>query len=225
MQSRFGNISPLIEPEGDVCLAMTRAERRDQQTQRVMEAAKICFVRSGFQGASMQEICAQASMSPGALYRYFPSKEAIIEAICEADRREDARVFQEVLSNPDVIDGMVAGAMTHIRFVHETNAAPLFAQICAEAMRNCAVESTCRANMDQVQTMFRDYLGKAQARGQIDPVVDLDTVVPALMAIIHGMALNDLPALGISYEKLEVLLRASLEGMLRPAGAVTSSAR
>ena len=92
MQSRFGNISALIDPEADACPAMTRAERRDQQTQRVLEAAKTCFVRSGFQGASMQEICAQADMSPGALYRYFPSKEAIIEAICAADRREDARV-------------------------------------------------------------------------------------------------------------------------------------
>ena len=225
MQSRFGNISALIDPEADACPAMTRAERRDQQTQRILEAAKACFVRSGFQGASMQEICAQADMSPGALYRYFPSKEAIIEAICAADRREDARVFQAVLSNPDVIEGMVAGAMRHIRFVHETNAAPLFAQICAEAMRNCAVESMCRANMDQVQAMFGDYLGKAKARGEIDPVVDLDTVVPALMAIIHGMALNDLPALGISYEKLEVLLRAALEGMLRPAGASAGGAK
>ena len=225
MQGRFGNISALIDPEADAGPAMTRAERRGQQTQRVLEAAKACFVRSGFQGASMQEICAQAGMSPGALYRYFPSKEAIIEAICEADRREDARVFQAVLSNSDAIEGMVAGAMTHIRFVHETNAAPLFAQICAEATRNCAVESTCRANMEQVQAMFGDYLGKAQARGEIDPVVELDTVVPALMAIIHGMALNDLPALDISYEKLEVLLRAAIEGMLRPVEASARSAR
>ena len=70
----------------------SRAERRDQQIQRILEAAKSCFVRSGFQGASMQEICAECGMSPGALYRYFPSKESIVEAICEADRarRHDA---------------------------------------------------------------------------------------------------------------------------------------
>ena len=48
MQSRFGNISALIDPEADACPAMTRAERRDQQTQRILEAAKACFVRSGF---------------------------------------------------------------------------------------------------------------------------------------------------------------------------------
>ncbi len=30
------------------------------------------------------------------------------------------------------------------------------------------------------------------------------------------MALNDLPSLGVSLDKLEILARASIEGMLRP---------
>ena len=80
---------------------LSRAERRDQQTQRILEAAKTCFVRSGFQGASMQQICAEAGMSPGALYRYFSSKEAIIEAICEADRAEDAKLFRRDPQQPE----------------------------------------------------------------------------------------------------------------------------
>lgn len=218
MENQFGNIPALMDADFADGQTLSRAERRDQQTQRILDAAKLCFVRSGFQGASMHDICAEAGMSPGALYRYFSSKEAIIEAICEADRREDARIFEAVLGNPNVIDGLVFGAMTHIRYVHETNAAPLFAQICAEAMRNGAVESTCRFHMEQVQAMFRDYIGRARERGEIDPPVELDIVVPTLMAIVHGMALNDLPSIGVPFEKLEVLVRASLEGMLRPTG-------
>ena len=56
--------------EGDAH-APSRAERRDQQIQRILEAAKACFLRFGFQGASMNQICAEVGMSPGALYRYF----------------------------------------------------------------------------------------------------------------------------------------------------------
>jgi hypothetical protein len=37
-----------------------------------------------------------------------------------------------------------------------------------------------------------------------------------MMAIVHGMALNDLPSMGVSLDKLEILCRASIEGMLRP---------
>jgi TetR/AcrR family transcriptional repressor of uid operon len=194
----------------------TRAGRRDQQVQRILDAAKVCFVRSGFQGASMQQICAEAGMSPGALYRYFSSKEAIIEAICEADRANDAELFASILSNPNVIDGAVEGAMAHIRHVHETHAAPLFAEICAESMRNEAVGRSCFKNMERVLDVFRGYLGGAIERGEIDPPVDLETLLHTIMAMVHGMALSDLPSQGVSLEKLEILARVSLEGMLRP---------
>ena len=185
-------------------LSLSRAERRDQQTQRILDAATACFVRSGFQGASMQQICAEAGMSPGALYRYFSSKEAIIEAISEADRRQDAELFKVILSNPDVVEGVVTGAIAHIRHVHESNTAALFAEICAESMRNPSVESFCNKNMEQVMHMLAAYLGAAKARGEIDPPVELEVLLPALMAIAHGMALNDLPAQGVPFDKLEV---------------------
>ena len=55
-------------------------------------------------------------------------------------------------------------------------------------------------------------------RGEIDPPVDLDTLLHTLMAIVHGMALNDLPSLGVSFDKLEILVRAprSRECCARP---------
>ena len=54
-----------------------QSDRRDE----ILGAAQRCFVRSGFHQTSMQEICAEAGMSPGNLYRYFPSKESLIAAI------------------------------------------------------------------------------------------------------------------------------------------------
>src|ERR1041384_4309671 len=59
----------------------------------ILAAAQRCFVRAGFHGASMQDICAEAGMSPGNLYRYFPSKEALIAGIAERDRAEVGQQF------------------------------------------------------------------------------------------------------------------------------------
>ena len=220
METLFGNLQRLIEDDAAAMAPCTRAERRERQVERILAAAKACFVRSGFQGASMQEICTEAGMSPGALYRYFASKEAIIAAICEADRREDAALFEGVAARADVIEGLVFGAMTHIRHIQETDAAPLFAMICAESVRNGAVQSTCRDHVEQVEAMIRGYLGRAVQSGEIDPPVELDVVVPVLMAIVHGMALNDLTK-RMPLEKLETLVRAMLVGMLKPAGAAS----
>ena len=66
-----------------------QADRRDE----ILSAAQRCFVRSGFHQTSMQEICTEAGMSAGNLYRYFPSKEAIIAGIAERDRAEVAQDF------------------------------------------------------------------------------------------------------------------------------------
>ena len=41
------------------------AERRQQ----IIAAAAVCFARRGFHGATMPEICAEAKLSPGTVYR------------------------------------------------------------------------------------------------------------------------------------------------------------
>ena len=64
-------------------------ERRRRQ---ILEAATRCVIRRGFHQTSMQEICAEAEMSSGGLYRYFDSKEAIIAAIAEDERAENAAI-------------------------------------------------------------------------------------------------------------------------------------
>ena len=195
---------------------LSRSERRDQQAQRILEAAKLCFVRSGFQGASMQQICAEAGMSPGALYRYFPSKEAIVEAICEADRQQDTECFISLLENPSVVDGLVGAAIAHMRHVHESGNARLFSEIRAESMRNEVIRETCNRCKAPVHELIANQLQGAIERGEIAPQVDLATLLASIMAIGEGLALNDLPALGVSFDKLEIVVRAMVVGMLRP---------
>ena len=48
--------------------------------QQILDAARACFARQGFHQTSIQDICKEAGLSPGAVYRYFPSKDHIIAA-------------------------------------------------------------------------------------------------------------------------------------------------
>ena len=201
-----------LEPDA----ATTRMERRDQQVARILDAAKTCFVRSGFQGASMHQICSEVGMSPGALYRYFPSKEAIIEAITEADRRRDAELFSLLTQGGNVVDAFVAAAMAHIRYMHDSGNAPMFAEIRAESMRNDAIDFACKMSMKDVDASFRSFLQAAIDRGDIAPCADLDTILPVMVAFGEGLAINDLPAHGVPFDGLEVVIRAIATAVLRP---------
>ena len=143
----------------------TRAERRDQQIQRILEAAQTCFVRSGFQGASMQQICAECGMSPGALYRYFPSKEAIVAAICEADREDDMTCFGALRDATSAVDGLVDGAMAHITHTHNKGSAALFAEMRSESNRNATIRETVDSHKQEIAGMIAPLVtGRDRAR-------------------------------------------------------------
>ena len=54
----------------------------EARRQQILEAANACFSKQGFHQTSVQDICREAELSPGAAHRYFPSKEHIIVATC-----------------------------------------------------------------------------------------------------------------------------------------------
>jgi len=67
------------------------AARRRQ----ILDAAVTCFARQGLHRTTMQDIFREAELSPGAVYRYFPSKEAILRAIAEEAFGNVARVIRQ----------------------------------------------------------------------------------------------------------------------------------
>jgi len=69
--------------------APTRTRPADaERRQLILEAAERAFVRNGFHATTMQGIADEVAMSAGNLYRYFPSKETIVEGLCERDQAE-----------------------------------------------------------------------------------------------------------------------------------------
>ncbi|MBL8386246.1 MAG: TetR family transcriptional regulator [Burkholderiales bacterium] len=58
--------------------AAPSAARRDE----FMRVAADVFAERGFRGAGMREIAERCGVKPAALYYYFPSKAAMLEAIC-----------------------------------------------------------------------------------------------------------------------------------------------
>jgi AcrR family transcriptional regulator len=72
-----------------------RAPRADAQRNRekVLQAAREAFAARGY-GVPLDEIAALAGVGPGTVYRHFPSKEALFEAVISArvdDLLDDAR--------------------------------------------------------------------------------------------------------------------------------------
>src|SRR6266545_2649723 len=55
----------------------------DDTRARIMDTAEALFRRLGYAKTAVADIAGELKMSPANVYRFFPSKNAIIEAICQ----------------------------------------------------------------------------------------------------------------------------------------------
>lgn len=62
---------------------LSRTESQQQTRARILEAARACFTRAGYAGASVDMIAEAAGYSKGAVYSNFDSKEAIFLELLE----------------------------------------------------------------------------------------------------------------------------------------------
>jgi TetR/AcrR family transcriptional repressor of uid operon len=168
---------------------MRRANAQLQSDRRteILDAAERCFARSGFHGASMQEICTEAGMSPGNLYRYFPSKEELIAGISERNRADAAASFAQVGAAPNFFDGLAELGRHHLVDRSETEIG-LCAEIMAESRRNPAIAQMYQDIERDIKERIAAMLRLAVERGEIRADLDIDAAASVLMVLGDGMS-------------------------------------
>ena len=177
-----------------------------------------CFAAKGFHGTSMQEICAQAGMSPGALYRHFPSKDAVIAAIAEQERENNRRFFQRLDVDENILETLMDTGFAWMRDVSGRQAAALCIEVLAEAHRSASIREIFQRNMQEARAALRETLARAQAVGEVDPGLDLDVAVTVFMALGDGLLARVPLEPHMAPDKIEPGLRILLRRMLEPTG-------
>lgn len=170
-----------------MAIAKAAQPSRSDKRQSILDAAERCFARSGFHQASMNEICVEAGMSPGNLYRYFPSKEAIIEGIAERGRAEAAESFDAVAASPDFFEGLRQLARYHMVERAEAKLG-LCIEILAESRRNPTIARLSADIERDIKAHLEKMLRMAASRGEIASDLDFDAAATMLMVLADGMS-------------------------------------
>src|SRR5258708_12140515 len=61
----------------------TSAAAKEARRTQILDAAVRCFARTGYYATTIEDVVRETGLSRGALYLYFPSKEALYLAISE----------------------------------------------------------------------------------------------------------------------------------------------
>jgi AcrR family transcriptional regulator len=168
-------IVPKLKPD-------TQRARREH----ILDAALSSFARGGFHATTMQTICREAQVSPGALYVYFDSKEALIAGLCERDRAEFAERFAMLAKAPDFL-GALRRLGEHYLVKESVEKQRFVVEMGVEATRNpriaeifMSVDKYCN---DSFEALFR----RLQDEGRIAPRVDIPTLVKVFNVFGDGM--------------------------------------
>lgn len=167
---------------------MPKLKPTTQQARRgqILDAAERCFATSGFHRSTMQDICKAAGVSPGALYVYFDSKEALIAGIAERDRAEFAERMEMLAHAPDLLEAL--SALGEQYFVEEpAHKRRMCVEIGLESTRNPRVGEIFRAVDGFVRRSFRDLFQRMKNEGRIAADVDVGVLADVLMLMGDGM--------------------------------------
>ncbi len=72
-----------------------------EQRDHLLDVALRCFATWGYAGTSVRRIADEAHVAPGLLYHYFPSKEALLEALFQRSAGMVFESFARVADEPD----------------------------------------------------------------------------------------------------------------------------
>ena len=131
--------------------------RRDAEVNlaRILDAARLVFAEQGY-GASMETIAERADVGVGTLYRRFPNKSELFEAVVDEAKRRNREIAEAVLA--EVPDGE-----TVFEFVRRCVAAPS----CWRATTEAPPWRSTGTGLDLLAPLLDEILARSQAAGTV----------------------------------------------------------
>lgn len=132
----------------------------------------------------MAEICAAAGLSPGAVYRYFPSKDSIICSIIEQHVSSNLKEIYEEMGS---LAALRAFARDMLCDCADRDAMRLKAEIFAEAGRRPEFMRQLLQVRASGERSLSSIIANAQAHGEWRRDVDPDFVARNLVCLLDGL--------------------------------------
>jgi AcrR family transcriptional regulator len=187
----------------------------DDTRARIMATAEALFRRIGFAKTAVADIAAELDMSPANVYRYFPSKNAIVEAICQRCLAEvEDKGWAEARASGPASDRIERLILEILRF-HKEN---FLTEQRVNDLVLAAIElswDAIRAHKEVMRTVVEAIVRDGVAAGEFEPVEPGETahlILCSLVGFTHPMVVGQCLEEG---QDLEAGARATVRFILR----------
>lgn len=184
----------------------------DQRGEEILSRIRRVFAEKGFDGASMQDLARAAGISVGNFYRYFRSKDAIVEALIARDMDAIDLDFARTLSAEDPVQAAREMFQRHIT-QHSITDCQIWAEITAATLRHPGISALAQTLHERLIGHLISVWARA-ARLPSDIASDrFRPQAELILLMIKGSNLNR-PLCGPHHAELLTLITGIVDRML-----------
>jgi AcrR family transcriptional regulator len=187
----------------------------DDTRARIMATAETLFLRLGFAKTTVADIAAELEMSPANVYRFFASKNAIVEAICKHCLSEVEEMAWTVARSRASAAERMERLILEILGYHKEN---FVSEQRVNELVVAAIEGSwdaIRAHKQSMQNVTELIVRDGIAAGEFEPVDPRETaelIMRSVIAFTHPLLLGQCLEEG---QDVEAEARASVRFLLR----------
>jgi AcrR family transcriptional regulator len=197
-------------------------EHGDARRRQIIDAAYQCFARKGFHQTTMRDIYQETGLSAGAIYHYFDSKEAIIQASLDIDFDRSRDLFDAAVAsdNPllalrELLDFFFQG----LKQAAALGAGRVNVQGWGEALVNPKLMETFQRVWGYYYAAVAQVVRKAQAAGQISRDLDPAAYSQVLVSLYYGLELQKALNPDLDVDKYAAVVHTLLHPISQPAAS------
>jgi AcrR family transcriptional regulator len=168
----------------------TQAQRREGTIGALLDATVVCLAERGYAATSTAAVCAEAGVSQGALFRHFPTRQALLVATAEHVATSNVAAFRATVgSDVASVDDVVA-VLGHLRTVVLSPANQTWRELLVAARSDADLRA---AHLPARESLQAQILAAAEDLwGTRLPADDLAAVLSIVLNMLDQLAFSAL---------------------------------
>jgi AcrR family transcriptional regulator len=167
---------------------------KEEAKRTILLTAAEVLAEKGFHEATMDDVAKKLGVSKGAVYQYFPSKDALFQSLCGDAARKLEEMLRSCFSGQELRES--AERYMDAELDRVANRQMLMFEALAEAPRNAALNKVMKDNYVACTGVIVDFLDGLKEEGKLRKDLDTTSAAKVLIALRHGVLACVLQGLG-----------------------------
>jgi AcrR family transcriptional regulator len=198
---------------------LTRADSRDQTTQRLLEAAQKLIAKKGLSAASVEDIAAAAGYTRGAFYSNFGSKGDLFIELLRRDHEKSMLDLGALRSDTLSLDQIQTRVREiYARLYDDSECFMNWTEARMLAARDTRFRAKLNALLAEKRGQIAAFIEYFHQRAGVTPQVPPEAMAMGFMSLVEGVKLSMLSSpTDMTAETAEAVLKLFVDSIMQMA--------